>query len=261
MSQDDRCFLRYALKYALLFTVGISVLLASGCTALLPDDSSPSLTEITPPAAKNTPTLPPGETSWLTLAPAAGHFDYYVLALSWAPDYCSDNPGDAQECSLGRKYAFVLHGLWPQYAIGYPADCGGAPLPASVKAQFPNLYPNEKLYDHEWNKHGTCTGLTPAAYLSAARQLKARVQIPDAYIAPASPFRVTVDELKGAFLQANPALRGADLAPNCSGSGRYLTELDICFSKDGQPAACGADVQKTALKSCANADFLVRNVR
>ena len=63
------------------------------------------------------------------------------------------------------------------------------------------------------------------------------------------------------WYQANPALIDASLAVNCSVSGRYLTELYICFSKDGQPAACGADVRKSALKSCANPDFIVRSVR
>jgi ribonuclease T2 len=227
------------------------VVLATGCL----QDFAPA------PAAADATGSPAESGAWPTLVPSAADFDYYVLALSWAPDYCSSNPGDTQECSLGRKFAFVLHGLWPQYATGYPSDCGGDPLPASAKALFPNLYPNDKLFGHEWTKHGTCSGLSPVDYLAAAQQLKDRIRIPAAYRAPAEPFRTTPDDLRQAFLQDNPDLLDSGLAVKCSDSGRYLSELQVCFSKAGQPASCGADVLKSARKSCPNADLLVRSVR
>ena len=46
-----------------------------------------------------------------------GIFDYYVLALSWSPTYCATT-GDArgdEQCAPRRNYAFVVHGLWPQF--------------------------------------------------------------------------------------------------------------------------------------------------
>jgi ribonuclease T2 len=225
-------------------------------------DTLVPFTEKTPaPTQEDSPVPPTADSSWPTIAPSTAKFDYYVLALSWAPDYCSANSGDMQECSLGKKYAFVIHGLWPQYNKGYPSNCSDEPLPASVKVQFPHLYPSDKLFEHEWSKHGTCSGLAPVDFLTLTSQLKNRVQFPAAYRAPTSPFHTTADDLRQAFLQVNPAMTETGLAVNCSGSGRYLTELYICFSKDGQPAACGADVRKSALKSCSGADFIVRNVR
>ena len=234
-----------------LLTLAVCALFISGCAVRL--YSNPIPAAATAPAG--------GDTAWPSVIPTSADFDYYVLALSWGPDYCSANPGDAQECALGRKYDFVLHGLWPQYTRGYPSDCGGDLIPASVKAQFPHLYPNDSLFKHEWSKHGTCSGLDPADYLNLARQLKERVRILAAYLAQAAPFSTTSDQLKQAFLQADPALVETGLAVNCSGSGRYLKELYLCFSKDGQPSACGADVRKASFKSCGNPDFIVRSVR
>lgn len=191
-----------------------------------------------------------------------GDFDFYVLVLSWSPDYCAgSNVDDPQQCSVGKKLSFVLHGLWPQYTRGYPSDCSHVTLPKDVQAKFPHLYPNTQLYTHEWNKHGTCSGLKPAAYLALSKTLKDSLAIPQAYQSPAQVFRTTVDDLKTEFIEANPMLNEEGLAVQCSGSGRFLKELYVCFSREGQPIACSAEIQKDAAKSCGQADFLVRNVK
>src|SRR5260370_19541274 len=43
-------------------------------------------------------------------------FAYYLLTLSYAPDFCSEPQGvkDPRECGAGRHIGFVVHGLWPQ---------------------------------------------------------------------------------------------------------------------------------------------------
>ena len=195
-------------------------------------------------------------------AAPSGDFDYFVLALSWSPDYCAANASsDPQQCGLGKKLGFVLHGLWPQYTQGYPSECSTAPLPAQVKSDFAGLYPNDNLFEHEWSKHGTCSGLDARAYLELTQQLKQSVLIPSAYQSPSQPFRDNPTRIKQAFEKSNPGFSTASFELNCSGSGRYLKELYVCFAKDGQPAACGADVHKDALKSCASPDFLVRSSR
>src|SRR4051794_17362205 len=62
-----------------------------------------------------------------------GEFDFYVLSLSWSPSYCeasAERPSTAsptsqrpdQQCAE-RPYAFVVHGLWPQYERGFPEYC------------------------------------------------------------------------------------------------------------------------------------------
>ncbi len=188
-------------------------------------------------------------------------FDFYVLALSWSPDYCAtDGSNDTQQCSPGRKLGFVLHGLWPQYEKGYPSNCSSEKLPDDVRDEFPNLYPSPALYDHEWEKHGTCSGLSPAEYLALSKTLKGSVDIPAAYVAPAQPFRTTAGDLKAGFVGSNPEIGSDGLAVYCSGSGRYLQQLYVCFSVDGEPTVCSAELLKGAARSCPSS-FLVRNVR
>lgn len=206
-------------------------------------------------------TAQPASTPALPANPDAD-FDYYVLSLSWSPDYCAtDGSDDTQQCSVGRKLAFVLHGLWPQYENGYPSYCSEEKLPSNLKQKYPNLYPSASLYTHEWEKHGTCSGLSPEDFLILSKAVKESVLIPAAYQGPAEPFRVTLQEFKDAFTTANPSISEDGLAVMCSGSGRFLSELRVCFGLDGQPRACGSDVLKDASKSCGQADFLVRSVK
>jgi ribonuclease T2 len=223
----------------------------------LPSDSITPTPVVAKPAGPS-PTLPPSSSGTGSQA----KFDFYLLDLSWSPDYCATSGNDdPQQCSIGKKLGFVLHGLWPQYNQGYPSDCSNVRLPDSVKAKFPGLYPNDSLFTHEWEKHGTCSGLSPEQYLTLSKQLKESVTIPAAYRAPEQPFRTTTAQLKKDFVAANSAFSEAGLAVNCSGSGRYLQELQICFSLDGKPVSCSREVLNDAAKSCQAADFLVRNVK
>src|SRR5229473_662616 len=56
-------------------------------------------------------------------------FAYYVLSLSYAPDFCAQPTGDKdpRECGAGRHVGFVVHGLWPQgESTRGPENCGSA---------------------------------------------------------------------------------------------------------------------------------------
>ena len=180
-------------------------------------------------------------------APADARFDYFVLALSWSPAYCADRDGaggrgDALQCESGRPFAFVVHGLWPQNERGYPADCPTSvrAVPDAVTTAMLDVMPSRGLVQHQWRKHGSCSGLAPQAYFYLTRSMFATLTIPPAYRALARPLRVTGAEVERAFLAANPGLRADGVAVQCRG-GR-LREVRVCFTREGAPRACGAEV-------------------
>ena len=248
-------------RYIVLALSMVFVLSLTGCQTAGTQDAKSASVTVTAPTKESTraaATL----TSGKRVKNTPGDFDFYVLALSWSPDYCAGSNGDdPQQCSLGKKLGFVLHGLWPQYTRGYPADCSSVKLPKDAQQKFPNLYPSPQLYAHEWDKHGTCSGLKPAEFLMLSKTLKDSIAIPPAYRSPAKAFRTTADDLKAAFVATNSTLSEDALAVQCSGSGRFLKELYACFSRDGQLTACSTEIQKDAVNNCRNADFLVRNVK
>ena len=166
-----------------------------------------------------------------------GKFDFYVLALSWSPSFCeaaherAANRAPDPQCG-GRPFAFVVHGLWPQYEQGYPAYCQvPAPrLDRAVVGSALDLMPSPRLVFHEWDRHGTCTGLTPRAYFETVRKARAAVKIPDDYFELDKPITVTPDEVAGAFIKANPGLSRGDFAIACDKS--RITEIRVCLSRD-----------------------------
>ena len=96
----------------------------------------------------------------------AGEFDYLVLVLSWSPTHCASLSSNAYDPQChrrdGRRYNFVLHGLWPQYERGYPEFCsiGRRPyVPQPLIDSMQDIMPSTGLTIHEYKKHGTCTGL------------------------------------------------------------------------------------------------------
>ena len=167
----------------------------------------------------------------------AGQFDFYVLSLSWSPSYCEaaeDRTGGRtrdRQCS-GRPFAFVVHGFWPQYERGFPSDCQ-VPAPRLARAivdDMLDIMPSPRLVFHEWDRHGTCSGLSPKAYFGLVRAAWAALKIPPDYVQVDQPISVTPGQVAGAFLKANPQL--ARDAINVSCDGRRLTEVRICLTKE-----------------------------
>jgi ribonuclease T2 len=182
-----------------------------------------------------------------------GQFDYYALVLSWSPSYCAENGDrDKQQCDRrdGRRYSFVLHGLWPQYNQGYPSACHlpRRPfVPDNVIASMLDIMPSRGLVIHEYRTHGTCSGLDPAQYFSTAHRLFDGITIPQRFQNPREAQYAAPSEIRTDFLRANPKLEPDMLAIVCNGKG--LKEIRICFSTDGHPRACGQNENQSKLCS------------
>jgi len=168
---------------------------------------------------------------------APGQFDFYVLSLSWSPSFCEEaaerNGGRSAGPQCGaRPYAFVVHGLWPQYERGFPEYCE-VPAPRvdrSLVSSMLDLMPAPHLIFNEWDKHGTCSGLAPRAYFDTVRKARAAVKIPAGYLDIKEPLNVTPAEVAAAFVAANPALPPDGIAVGCNG--KRLTEIRICLARD-----------------------------
>ncbi|MEM1272215.1 MAG: ribonuclease T2 [Pseudomonadota bacterium] len=189
----------------------------------------------------------------------AGEFDYYVLALSWTPTWCAIE-GDARgsdQCASGQGFGFTLHGLWPQYEAGWPSYCPSierAPS-RSMTAAEADIYGSSGLAWHQWNKHGTCTGLTAADYYALARQAYRQVNRPTILRQLDRDVRLSAAVIEEAFLEANAALSADGLTVTCRSN--RIAEVRICLARDLTPRDCAPDVRR----GCSQGDALFSPIR
>ncbi|MGE0630205.1 MAG: ribonuclease T [Hyphomicrobiaceae bacterium] len=177
-----------------------------------------------------------------------GRFDYYALVLSWSPTYCLEVARGKRDpqCDRrdGRRFAFVLHGLWPQYERGYPDFCRTRDkpfVPQRTIDRMRDIMPSAGLTIHEYRKHGTCTGLSPDGYYELSRRLFEKIKIPPRFRDPTShqtiPMRQVIDE----FMAANPKLKPDMIAVSCGRPGNRIKDVRICFSREGEFRTCGGN--------------------
>ncbi len=164
-----------------------------------------------------------------------GAFNFYLLTLSWSPEFCFTHP-TAAECVA--RPAFVLHGIWPQNTDGtYPENCSNAPGPANP-GQYSDIFPDAGLLAHEWATHGTCSGLSPDAYFSLARQAFRSVKIPHQLASVQSQIQLTPGAILTDFSQANPSVPTDDMALSCGNN--FLTAVQVCLDKNLNATSCSS---------------------
>ncbi len=164
-----------------------------------------------------------------------GRFDYYVLSLSWVPGFCATHRGQPSECATRQGSA--LHGLWPQLNGGdQPSDCQTLQLARGDIERYGGLFASRSLAAHEWRRHGTCSGLSPAAYFALAARDVRRIRIPDAD-GPGAVLRARdAEAVKSAFAAANPGLSPRGMATVAYRG--MVAEVDICLTKAGDFRPC-----------------------
>jgi ribonuclease T2 len=167
-------------------------------------------------------------------ASASLPFDFYVLSLSWSPSYCEAEGEDAnrQQCKAGRPYAFVVHGLWPQFERGYPENCQTSEpnVDDDTLRELYGIMPSAGLIRYQWRKHGACTGLPQADYFKTLSAAREKIVIPQEFRRLDGYLTVVPDDVERAFLRANQGLPADGVAVSCDK--RYLREVRICMTKD-----------------------------
>ena len=241
--------------------VVIALLIAAaafGLTGERDQAQTPNAVDVQAPPTENSPTAENNHD-----AGSIADFDYYVLVLSWSPTHCASERGrgadDDLQCRSGRPYGFVLHGLWPQYERGYPQNCA-SDEPRKVASELMDdmlkISPSAELVQHEWEKHGTCSGLSQVAYFAAAKRAFESIAIPSEYERLAQPVAVTPEELRGAFVKANRTLSTDAISATCRRN--ELAEIWICLDRALAPRSCAADVGK---RHCRGREVRMRAVR
>lgn len=187
----------------------------------------------------------------------AGEFDYYVLSMSWSPTWCALEGAARGAAQCDRPLGWTLHGLWPQYHRGWPSECptDAAGPSDELLMGMVDVMGSAGLARHEWDKHGTCSGLSAEAYFDTSRRAFDAVTRPESLRRLPDPVTLPATLVEEAFLEANPGLEPDMLTITCR-AGR-IQEARLCLSKSLDPVPCGADV----VRDCSLDDALLDPVR
>ena len=115
--------------------------------------------------------------------------------------------------------------------------------------------PSPKLIQHEWESHGTCSGLDVNTYFQEIQKAFASIKIPDDFKSPMKQIEVAPADVKGKFAKANPSFPAEAFKVQCSG--RYLSEVRVCLTKDLKGRPCSSDVRDT----CRDDSVIMRPLR
>lgn len=209
----------------------------------------------------------------------AATFGLYVFATTWTPNFCCTSSGKSECDDLGSSFGgdhLTIHGLWPNYTDAeepspsntYPIYCAPYdkcqghhppkscdPNPADIPAQMAKYGPgyvsdDYSLADHEWPKHGSCTGMDDGQYFNQAiTQLLAQPgdQGTPELIRKNIGASVALGELQAAFGDPASVLLRCDSKCNFEGVG-------ICWAHDDKnvPTAQVACPKNTTTSSYDN---------
>ncbi|MEN9060764.1 ribonuclease T2 [Ponticoccus litoralis] len=187
----------------------------------------------------------------------AGAFDYYVMALSWSPNWCALE-GDAREAEqCDTDAGWVLHGLWPQYHRGWPSYCPTVERAPSrqMTGAMADIMGSGGLAWHQWKKHGVCSGLSARAYYDLSRQAYGSITRPEVFRSLDKAVKLPAAVVEEAFLKANPGLKADMLTITCRDG--MIHEARVCLSRDLIPVPCGRDT----IRDCTMTDALFTPLR
>jgi ribonuclease T2 len=173
-----------------------------------------------PPAAPDTPS----------------RFDYYVLALTWAP---------------GNGAQFAVRALLPEAREGVaPESCSSVKTISKGAMNLAlSLMPSRAVIQQEWAKHGSCTGLSAMDYFNGIRYARSQVQIPVQFTSLEEATTETPLQIESTFGGANPGFPPGAFRTGCTDGA--FTEVRVCFDLHFKPRECMASANECPVSELA----------
>jgi ribonuclease T2 len=176
----------------------------------------------------------------------AGGFDYFVMALSWSPNWCAleGDARNAEQCDPRHDHGFTLHGLWPQYENGWPSFCRTTARDPSraQSAAMADIMGSGGLAWYQWKKHGRCSGLSAQDYFALSRRAYGSIVMPEVFDRLDKDIRLPASVVEDAFIEANPTLPRDAITITCRAG--MIEEARICLTDELQPRPCAADTRR-----------------
>jgi ribonuclease T2 len=108
------------------------------------------------------------------------------------------------------------------------------------------VMPDKALRDEDWQKNGSCTGMTPTVYFRTIATYAQRLKIPSELASPRDTV-LAKSHIISRLEQLNPGLTEKSILLRCTPDASHelpiLTELRSCYNTSGQYDACPAYIK------------------
>lgn len=190
-------------------------------------------------------------------------YDFLLLAQLWLPSFCL-GLADGYDvtvthqagaiCRPSTRSFLSIHGLWPNYVGGFPQCCGDPqPLdpaavskwPASLLRRLAIRWPDPtvelvgrsacEIWNHEWQKHGTC--MEPQTDAGAQAYFERGLAVDNAL----SDANAKIDGFRGTVqsLSDISALYPKSVQVMCDKRRpERLMEIRTCWTREHEPRDC-----------------------
>ncbi|XP_072032219.1 ribonuclease Oy-like [Amphiura filiformis] len=180
-------------------------------------------------------------------------WDFLTLSLSWPQTFCTLEGDENVTCQIPPDVNdLAIHGLWPS-GKSDPFSCNNTwkfnvteikDLKPKLLVEWPNVLPDrpeDSLWQHEWEKHGTCAASLPAlnsqhSYFEKTLELKEKYNLLEMLrsydIVPSDSKQYQYDDVFNSLakaLRTQPYLEC--YIPLQNPDVFYIAEMRICLDK------------------------------
>lgn len=179
----------------------------------------------------------------------------FTLIIRMTPAACALDPAlqKLRQCQDG--FTLTISSLQAERAGGRRVEnCSReqtnlSPLQERVVER---VMPDKQLRDEDWQRNGSCTGMTPNVYFRTIATYAQRLKVPSELASPRDTV-LTKSHIVSKLQQLNPGLTEKSLLLRCTvESGRdlpVLTELRACYNTQGQYDMCPASFKSNCPSS------------
>lgn len=168
---------------------------------------------------------------------------HYLLSINLAPAACVLHPENREMRQCQEGYALIVHGLWTEKPSSPKVESCTEKQPELSPVQqrvLEKLMPDPEMRVRAWQKYGACTGLSAQEYFRAITSYTNKLKLPDIFREEGNDRQVDRDVLLAEIQKLNTSLPERALYLRCQSKQdkTFLTEVRVCYNREGQFAEC-----------------------
>lgn len=182
----------------------------------------------------------------------------YTLIINLTPAMCALNPNLQQLRQCQEGFSLTVSSLKPEQTSGAtPENCSQtlAQLPPLQERIVERVMPDPQLRDSDWQRVGSCTGMTAKTYFRTIANYAGRLRVP-AELNSETEMVVKNSALIKRLVDLNAGLPAQGIQLRCNSAPLFrlpvLTQLRVCYNPQGQYVNC-----PSSLPSNCPARFIV----